>query len=136
MRVCGMELKGSEARLVLLNGTKANYAHISVKPSKLILADGENPNEVRAFQDALYAFLRENGVEAVAIKKRAGKGEYAGGPVGFKIEAISQLYTDCRIALVPPQTIAAAMRNHPTTLPNNLRGYQEAAFETAYALLP
>ncbi len=135
MIVCGVEMKASEARMALLNGTKTNYAVINVKPRKLVLSDDENSDEVRAFRDALYAFFRENGVELVALKKRGKSGEYAGGAVGFKLEGIAQLYTECRIVLCAPQTIAAALRNHPTSVPESLPKYQHAAFETAYAVL-
>lgn len=135
MIVCGIEIKASETRLVLLNGTKASYAVINVRPRKLELPDDEKPDEVRAFRDALYAFFRENGVEVVAIKKRSKSGEYAGGAVGFKLEGIAQLYADCRITLCAPQTISAALRNHPTTIPSDLPKYQHVAFETAYAIL-
>lgn len=131
-----MELKSSEARLVVLNGAKTSYAHINVKPRKLVLGDDEEPDEVRAFRDSLYAFLRVNGIELVAIKKRGKTGDYAGGPVSFKLEAITQLCTDCRIVLVAPQTIAAALRNHPTLLPKDLPQYQQSAFEVAYTALP
>lgn len=135
MIVCGIEMKGSEARLVILNGTKANYTHISLKPRKLLLGDDENPIELRAFRDALYAFLRENSVELVAIKKRVKVGLYAGGAVGFKLEAVAQLYDECSIRLVAPASIAAARRNHPFVLPPDLPRYQEAAFETAFTAL-
>ncbi len=136
MIVCGIEMKASEARLVLLNGSKTSYALIDVRPRKLVLADDERPAEVRAFRDALYAFFRENRVEAVAIKKRGSRGEFAGGPVGFKLEGIAQLYSDCNIVLCAPQTISAALRNHPTTIPDCLPKYQHVAFETAYTILP
>ena len=83
MRACGIEMSASEARIVVLDGAKANFAVIDVKPRKLVISDDESQGEVQAFQDALYAFLRENGVERVVIKKRGKSGDYAGGAVGF-----------------------------------------------------
>lgn len=65
MIVCGIEMKASEARLVLLQGSKEKYEHINIKPWKLILTDDKNADEVRAFRDALYAFFRENNVKVV-----------------------------------------------------------------------
>jgi hypothetical protein len=106
-----------------------------VRPRKIVLSDDEKPVEVRAFRDSLYAFLRENGIELVAIKKRGKTGDYAGSPVSFKLEAITQLYTDCRIVLIASQTIAATLRNHPTSLPQDLPKYQQSAFEVAYTAL-
>ena len=136
MRACGIELSASEARIVLLDGAKASYALIDVKPRKLLIIDDESQAEVQAFRDALYAFLRETGVERVVIKKRGKSGKYAGGAVGFKLEGIAQLYAECPVVLCAPQTIAAALRRHPTELPEALPKFQRVAFETAYSALP
>ena len=136
MRACGIELSASEARIVLLDGAKASYALIDVKPRKLIISDDENQAEVQAFRDALYAFFRENGAERVVIKKRGKSGEYAGGAVGFKLEGIAQLYNECPVVLCAPQTITAALRNRPTEPPEGLPKFQRVAFETAYSALP
>jgi len=135
MIVCGIEMAASEARLVILDGNRASYSHVNVAPAKLQLADDEAAAEVRAFQDAIYAFLRENHVELVVIKKRVKRGEYAGGPVGFKLEGILQLYPDCEVSLVSPQSIAAAKRNHSPVTPQGCRQYQQTAFETAFTAL-
>ena len=136
MIVCGMEMKSSEVRLVILNGSKAQNEYVDVKPRKLVLADDENGEEVRAFQDALYAFLRENNVQLIAIKKRGKVGTYAGGSVGFKLEAIAQLYGDCPARLVSPLSITAVKRKNTTVFPHKFPKYQEAAFETAFTALP
>lgn len=135
MTICGIEMFGSEARLVLLQGDKSDYWHVDVKPKKLILADDENPEEVRAFRDSIFAFFRENDVTLIAIKKRGKKGEYSGGPVGFKLEGIIQLYEDCSVKLVAAQTISAAQRKDSPDKPETLLKYQHNAFETAYSVL-
>jgi hypothetical protein len=126
----------SEVRLVILDGSKAQFQHVDRAPRKLSLADDENRDEIRAFQDSLYAFFRENRVEYVAVKKRNKKGEYAGGPVGFKMEAVAQLFGGCAVDLLTPQAIAAAIRSNQPDQPTTLRGYQKHAFETAYCALP
>ena len=136
MIVCGMEMAASEVRLVILDGTKTSYSYIATKPPKLVLSNDENPDEVRAFQDAIYAFLRENGVEQVAIKKRGKRGQYAGGPVSFKLEGIVQLYSECSVVLVSAPAIAAAKRKYAPSVPQDSRKYQQAAFETAFTALP
>lgn len=136
MIVCGIELSASEARLVILNGGKGGFVHVAIKPQKLALADDENPDEVKAFQDAAYAFLRENHIEKVAIKKRMKRGDFAGGPVSFKLEAIFQLYKGCPVSLVSPPSIAATQRTHAPSIPTGVRKYQQIAFETAFTALP
>ena len=135
MTICGMEVSASEVRLVILDGTRAQYSHVAVNPRRLPIAVDENPDEVKAFRDSLYAFLRENRVEEVAIKKRAKRGKYAGGPVGFKLEAITQLYSGCPVALVSSQLIAAAMKKHAPAIPQELREYQKTAFAAAFTAL-
>lgn len=135
MIVCGMEMAASEVRLVLLNGNKSDFHHIDIKPRKLKITDDENAEEVRAFRDSLFAFLRENWVDMVAIKKRGKKGEYAGGPVGFKLEAITQLYEGCPVSLITPRTITVTIHKHAQMIPDTLLKYQYAAFQTAFTAL-
>ena len=136
MIVCGIEMAASEARFVLLDGNKSNFHHINVEPRKLKIADDENADEVRAFRDTLYAFLRQNKVEIIVIKKRGKKGEYAGGPIGFKLEAIAQLYEGCPIVLIAPTTISIMIKKHATGIPATLKKYQNSAFQTAFSVLP
>ena len=135
MIVCGMEMAASEVHLVLLSGSKSDFNHIDVKPRKLKLADDENAEEVRTFRDSLFAFLRENNVNMVAIKKRGKKGEYAGGPVGFKLEAIAQLYEGCPVSLIAPRTITVNINKHAPKIPDTLLKYQYTAFQTAFTAL-
>ena len=135
MTVCGIEMHGSEARVVLLNGDKASFSHANVKPKKLTIADDENPDEVRAFRDSIFAFFRENNVTLVAIKKRGKRGDFSGGPVGFKLEGIIQLYEDCSVILVAAQTISARQKKESPVKPDSLLKYQYVAFETAYSVM-
>jgi len=135
MTICGIEMFGSEARLVLLNGTQSSFSHADIEPRKLKLTDDENPIEVKAFRNSLFAFFRENQVTIVVVKKRGKKGDYSGGPIGFKLEGIVQLYEDCPVKLIAPQTISAAQKKHTPTKPETLRKYQHAAFETAFSVL-
>ncbi len=135
MIVCGIELAASEARLVILDGAKAGYSLIKVAPPKIVLADSANQDQVKGFKETIYAFLRENHIEKVAIKKRNTSGDYAGGPTGFKLEGVIQLYSECCVELLSPQTISAAKRNHSPVVPQNINKYQHVAFETAFTAL-
>lgn len=126
---------GSEARLVILNGDKSSFFHSDIKPKKLKLTDDENSDELRAFRDSIFAFFRENNVSLIAIKKRGKKGDFSGGPVGFKLEGIIQLYEDCPVRLVAAQTISAKQKKESPDKPNSLLKYQYVAFETAYSVL-
>ncbi len=136
MIVCGMEMAASESRLVLLSGNKSDFCHIDVKPRKIKIADDENAEEVRAFRDSLYAFLRAKNMDMIAIKKRGKKGEYAGGSIGFKLETIAQLYEECPVNLIAVWAITANIKRHAPQIPDTLLKYQYAAFQTAFTVLP
>ncbi len=135
MAICGIEMSGSDSVLVLLDGVKSAFSHVNVKPEKLTLANDEAPAEIKAFRDSLFAFFRESNVTLIVIKKRSKKGKFAGGYIGFKLEAIAQLYDDCPIRLVASTPISAAMKKHNPSTPKSLRKYQEAAFQVAFGAL-
>lgn len=135
MSICGIEFKASEANLVVLDGTKTTFSHLNVKPKKLSITNDLDSDEIRAFQEALFAFLRENKVELIAIKRRNKKGEFSGGPVGFKLEAIVQLYEGCQIIFLAAATISSAIRKNDPVYPTTLMKYQHKAFETCFATL-
>jgi len=135
MTVCGIELSSSEARLVLLEGKKDDFILVETKLRKIKLNDEADQNEVKAFRDSIFAFFREKQVSIIAIKKRGKRGAYSGGPVGFKLEGIIQLYEECPVVLVSPQTISATKKRYKYTIPEEIMKYQHIAFETAFTKL-
>jgi hypothetical protein len=135
MTICGIELSASEARLVLLEGKKDDFTLVDTKPRKITLNDEADQNEVKAFRDSIFAFFIENQVSIIAIKKRGKKGAFSGGSVGFKIEGIIQLYDECPVILVSPQTISATRKRYEYTIPKEIMKYQQIAFETAFTKL-
>ena len=58
------------------------------------------------------------------------------GYYDLKKEAVIQLYEECPVILVAPQTISAAQKKLSPGKPENLRKYQHSAFETAFSKLP
>ena len=135
MIICGIELSASEARLALLEGKKDNFSLVGTKTRKIKLNNEADQNEVKAFRDSIFAFFREKKVSIIAIKKRGKKGAFSGGPVGFKLEGIIQLYDECPVILVSPQTISAAKKRYEYTIPKEIMKYQQIAFETAFTRL-
>ncbi|MCP4180834.1 MAG: DUF3010 family protein [bacterium] len=135
MTVCGIEMSGSEARLVILEGTKESFKHIDIEQKKIKLVNDENSDEVKEFRNSIFTFFKNNKVSFAAIKKRGKKGDYSGGPIGFKLEGIVQLYEECQITLVAPQTISASQKKYSPAKPEDLRKYQYTAFETAFSVL-
>lgn len=136
MKVCGIELKGSDARLIVLDGCKDQFQLISSRVKKITCADDESQSEIRAFREAIFAFLRENACEKVAIKKRGKKGQYSGGPISFKLEGIIQLYEACPVELISPNRIAAVIKKKTVAIPTEINNYQHDAFKTSFTALP
>lgn len=135
MKVCGVEIKGSHANIVILDGNVDSYMHVVTDPRRVDLDDDESTEHVRSFRDVFQALVRDQQIEHVAIKKRNKKGEYAGGPTSFKIEGILQLLDECQVHLLAPVTISSIVRKSSPALPDTLRRYQESAFKAAFATL-
>jgi len=136
MTICGIEMSASEVRLALLQGEKENFTLVDTEPRKIKLSDDTDQDEVKAFRDSIFTYFRENQVSQIVIKKRGKKGDFSGGPVGFKLEGIIQLYEGCPVTLVAPQTISAVQKKYNIEKPMELKKYQHTAFETAFSKLP
>lgn len=133
MKICGIEIKSNEAIFACAAPEGLEMAHVPLTLRKLALADDEQAVSVKAFAEHAQAFVRDNGITHLAIKKRSKKGEFAGGPVTFKIEGVLQLLNDCEVVLLSPQTISAHARKQDTPLPASLNKYQWEAFKAAAA---
>lgn len=133
MRICGIELKGSEARLAVVETTEDGIAHISIATRKIPLGDADSCIQVKSFKETFESFCLDNSIEKVVIKKRGKKGEYAGGPDTFKMEGIIQVSNVPEVVLISPQTIAAVQKKHNIDIPEDLNKYQHTAFLTGFA---
>lgn len=130
-RVCGIELKSSEAILVVVENATETNELIDTKPNKIKIGDDEDSSEVRSFFDDIVEFTRANNIDIIVLKKRARKGKMAGGSVSFKLESLIQLNGIVDCVFVSGQGIAAAHKKQPFEIPENLNKYQEAAFMAA-----
>lgn len=131
MRICGIEIKGSEAILAVIDYNDNSIEFVPSATKRLTLNDDDAQNSVRFFVETMGAFLRNNGVDVVAIKKRNKNGNYAGGPTTFKIEGLIQMNQACDVRLISSQTIAASVRRNEFDIPVSLPKYQRDAFLTA-----
>ncbi len=135
MPICGVEIKGSEAILSVVEVVDGHWTHIPKETKRIALTDDDDAENVRSFADLVAGFLRDNKLSEVAIKKRGKKGEFAGGPTTFKIEGVFQLNRECSVQLIPAPTIAAQDKRHDFAIPTTLNKYQVEAFRTACAAL-
>ncbi|MBA1201618.1 DUF3010 family protein [Pseudomonas capeferrum] len=135
MNICGIEIKGSELMLAVVTLEEGLPRHVLPAIKKLGLEDDEDAGQVKAFARQIQALVREHHIDKVAIKKRGKKGEFAGGPVTFKLEGILQLLEGCEVQLLSPQTLGAQVRKHAIEPPASLHKYQHEAYKSACALL-
>ncbi|MEN4946867.1 MULTISPECIES: DUF3010 family protein [Pseudomonas] len=132
MTLCGIEIKGSEAIIAV---AAPDLTHVTMATKKIALEDDDEAANVKAFASQVAAFVRDNGITRIAIKKRSKKGEFAGGPTTFKIEGVLQLLDGVEVTLLSPQTINAQYKKHNFELPATLNKYQHEAFKTACSAL-
>ena len=132
MTICGIEIKGSEAIIAV---AAPDLTHVTMATKKIVLEDDDEAANVKAFDRKVAAFVRDNGITRIAIKKRSKKGEFAGGPTTFKIEGVFQLLEGVEVTLLSPQTINAQNKRHDFALPATLNKYQHDAFKAACAAL-
>lgn len=130
-RICGIELKSSEAILVVLECNNDITRFIDIEPRKIKLGNDESSELIKSFYDSVVNFAKDNHIDTIVIKKRAKKGTMAGGSISFKLEAIIQLNGVSDVAFVSGQGIAAAQKKNPFLLPENILKYQETAFMAA-----
>jgi len=130
MKICGIDLKASNMILVVLDDKK----FIDLKTKKITLENDENQNDIRSFCNDFLLFLEQNEIEKVFIKKRAKKGNFAGGAVTFKMEGLIQLNPLCEVELISSQTISSFEKKNQIDFPETLKKYQEQAFLTAITM--
>ena len=131
MRICGVEFKGSEAILALIDVVDEEISLVACHTQKIKFGDSAEQQSARVFYDAICGFIRDQNVEQVGMKQRAPKGPFAGGPVTFKMEALFQLNPHAVTRLYSGAAIAAATRCHDFQVPGQLNRYQVDAYLTA-----
>ena len=129
MKTCGIELKSNVASLAVINDGE----YIDLKIKKITLENDENQEDIRKFCNEFLLFLEQNFIDKVVIKKRAKKGNFAGGAVTFKMEGLIQLNPLCEVELISPQSISSFEKKNEVFKPNELKKYQEQAFLAALA---
>src|SRR5450830_306112 len=135
MTICGIEIKGSEAIIAVASLDNQALTHVALATKKIALEDDDEAANVKAFAAQVKAFVQDNAIERIVIKKRSKKGEFAGGPTTFKIEGVFQLLDGVEVTLLSPQTLNAQNKKHNFDLPTTLNKYQHEAFKAACAAL-
>jgi len=136
MKICGVELKGNDAVICLLSQAEGVVHLPDCRVAKLSIGNASDTQEIKKFQFAFSKLIEDYQIEKVVIRQRQTKGKFAGGAVGFKLEAAIQLIDGLNVEVVSPTTIKESLKRNPLGIQfkdTGLKQYQEQAFTTAYA---
>lgn len=136
MRICGVDLTGSDAVICLLVQGKGDLNLPECRVRKLTLKKGHTTEDLRQFQLEFSKLMSDYNVEKVVIRERMPKGKFAGGAISFKLESAIQLITELNVTLLSSSQIKSALSENPLTInfsDTGLKVFQENAFKTAYA---
>jgi hypothetical protein len=136
MKICGVELKGNDAIICIMSRENGLYDIPNTRVQKISLVDAGDAEQVQAFQFAFAKLMEDYKVEKVVIKGRALKGKFAGGPVGFKLEAAIQLIKELPVEILAGSFIKKALTRSQVDIDfrdTGLKQYQQQAFETVFA---
>ncbi|HIP13196.1 MAG TPA: DUF3010 family protein [Arcobacter sp.] len=127
MKVCGIELKANNIILCVVENNQ--YQETQIK--KIQLLDDENQNKIFDIRTKIETFFIRNDIKKVVIKKRAKKGNFAGGAITFKLESIIQLNNICKVDFVSSQALSKYQKKNEIEFSSSLNKYQEQAYLAA-----
>jgi len=136
MKICGVELSANDAVICLLELDRQQFNLPDCRVRKLSLPKEHTREDLRHFHITFAKLMSDYGVDTVAIKERALKGKFAGGAIGFKLEATIQLIGDLDVQVLSPKDIKLALSENRLPISfaeTGLKVFQESAFTVAYA---
>ncbi|MEH6389473.1 MULTISPECIES: DUF3010 family protein [Pseudomonas] len=138
MKVCGVEISSNDVNVCLLSLTDEIFELPDFRSRRLTLTDINSTHELRYFQQTFAKLMQDYKVDRVVVRQRPMKGKFAGGAVGFKLEAAIELISDLDVIIMSPTEIKESLKRNPIQIDyaeTDLKAYQEVAFNTAYAYL-
>lgn len=138
MKVCGVELKSNDVNICLLSLADEVFQVPDCRARRLTLTDINSQESLKHFQATFAKLMLDYKVDKVIIRQRPMKGKFAGGAVGFKLEAAIELIDDLDVVVFSGNEIKESLKRNPVHVPfaeTGLKVFQETAFETAFAYL-
>ncbi|MCW8346944.1 DUF3010 family protein [Vibrio sp. ZSDZ65] len=136
MKICGVEISGNDAIVSLLSLSDGVFTILDCRVAKVSIGDANDTQKMKDFQFSFGKLMQDYQIEKVVIRQRQTKGKFAGGAVGFKLEAAIQLIEGISVDVVPATEIKEQLKRNPLAVPfkeTGLKQYQEQAFLVAYA---
>ncbi|WP_394130953.1 DUF3010 family protein [Shewanella maritima] len=134
MRICGVELKGGEAIISLLNYEGETFNVPACRQISFTLSANSNTTTIKEFHFAFHKLMEDYHVDEIAIIAREQKGKQAGSATSFKMEAAIEI-TDKPVAIITPLAIKEQLKRNPPLVEFDsleLKRVQRSAFEVAY----
>lgn len=138
MKVCGVELKGSDAIICVMSKANGLYDIPHIRVPKISIKDAGDADHLRDFQFAFSKLVEDYKIDKVVIKGRALKGKFSGGPVGFKLEAAIQLINNLPVEILSGSYVKNALAKTQVNIDfrdTGLKNLQETAFQTVFSYL-
>ncbi len=138
MKVCGVELKANDAIVCIMSKENNLYDIPHIRVQKISIDNAGDAECMKSFQFAFAKLMEDYHVDKVVIKGRAIKGKFAGGPVGFKLEAAIQLIEGLDVEILAGSFIKKTLAKSQIDIDfrdTGLKQYQEQAFNTVFAYL-
>ena len=138
MKACGVEIKGNDAIICIMSKENNLYDIPHTRVQKVSLDNAGDSEEVQKFQFTFAKLMEDYQVTHVLIKGRALKGKFAGGPIGFKVEAAIQLIQELNVEILAGSFIKKELAKSQIDIDfrdTGLKQYQEQAFDTVFAFL-
>lgn len=138
MKVCGIDLKGSEAIICVLSKEKGLMEIPDTRVRSIAYSNTLESSDLSYFQRTVAKLLEDYQIDNVVIKERAQKGKFAGGAPSFKMEAAIQLIDSAHVDILSASESKAILKSNPIAIEfadTGLKKFQEGAFKTAFAWL-
>ncbi len=138
MKACGVEIKGNEAIICIMSKENNLYDIPHTRVQRVSLDNAGDAEQVQKFQFTFAKLMEDYQVTHVFIKGRALKGKFAGGPIGFKLEAAIQLISDLSVEVLSASFIKKELAKSQVDIDfrdTGLKQFQEQAFSTVFAHL-
>lgn len=136
MLVCGVEIKGTEAVLCLLAFHDGLVSIPDCRSRKIDFSKQNRASDLKYFQSTFLKLMQDYKVDLVVVKERPLKGKFAGGALGFKMEAAIQLIEGVDVELMSSSKLKESLKRNPISVgfsETGLKVFQQTAFEAAYA---
>ncbi len=138
MKACGVEIKGNEAIICIMSKENNLYDIPHTRVQKVSLDNAGDAEQVQKFQFTFAKLMEDYQVTHVLIRGRALKGKFAGGPIGFKLEAAIQLIQELHVEILSGSFIKKELSKSQIDIDfrdTGLKQYQEQAFGSVFAFL-